>query len=114
MLADVERYDRRHFVCPFNVYTQPLLDMLQATPVQWVHGMNGITESAGLRHLKPGRLQIVLSLDGRSYGRIWQVVENFQPSGAPITLHWIYDKDDPTWLDGYRQLAKLVKAAGHD
>jgi hypothetical protein len=112
IMERITRYDPRHFICPFNVYTQPLLDMLGNTRVQWVHGMNEVADSAGLRHLKPGRLSIVLSLSGRSYGRIWDVVNNFEPCGAPVTLHWIYDANTPNWLDGYRQLAKFVQEAG--
>lgn len=111
LLCAVKSYDPKHFIAPFNVYTQALLDALQSTPVEQVHGMNTINDLCGLCRLFPGKLRIVLATDGVTYGRIWEAVNAYQPVSPPITLHWIYDSGQPNWQEGYRKLAALAGGA---
>ncbi len=77
--AQLESFDAQHFIAPFNVYTQTLLDALQRTPVRYIH----TTERYYQRELQHGRITPVLGVPGYVY--------QAQPSAGQIVLHWALD-----------------------
>lgn len=113
VLKGVHRYDPAHFVPPFNVYNQALLDALQDSPVEYLHGCNHHFMEYKLRELNHGKFQPLLSDYNITYAHADIVLRNLYMTVSPVTLHWIYDRKRADWLDLYEQIARQLKEAEH-
>ena len=108
LLRQVGSYDPRHFIPPFNAYTQAALDALQQAPVEHLYSLDCLHSELRQDRLDHGRLALHLSKWQQTYGRVDVVVANYRPASPVIALHWAFDADLPGWEAHYRELARLV------
>lgn len=96
-------YDDRHFIAPFNRYTEALVEVLSENGVRYIHGCDE-AEYTFDHH----GVQRIASHYHFGYDYAGEVVKRLPAvlnAGEQITLHWFYDcTKRPHWCDEYARL----------
>ena len=106
-LAD---FKLRKFIAPFNVYTQPLLDVLNEYGFEQLLGGEAGRQH-GMHKLDHGSLQLDLCLPPL-YNDAHKILPHLPQAianGSTITLHWIYEQ--PAHAAHWDEIARQVAAA---
>jgi hypothetical protein len=103
-----DMYDPKHFIAPFNCYTQELLDALQEREVQFMHTCDKEYHGFGYAKLNHGRLTPVVSQYHKTYDYVNRVIDNLD-NPSQITLHWMFDVKLKGWEQCYEHFANRVK-----
>ena len=110
LLNTLSDFKLRKFIAPFNVYTQPLLDVLNEFGFEQLLGGEAGMQN-GMHKLQHGGLQLDLCLpplynDAR---KILPHLPQAIAAGSTITLHWIYEQ--PAQAADWDAIARQVAAA---
>jgi hypothetical protein len=109
IMQSLTAYDKRHFIAPFNSYTQNLVDVLEQNGVEYLHTTDVAWKSYGLHKITHRSIQPVLAVEGMTYDFVDTVIANYGKIPAQITLHWSMDAQEvDNWQDKYRQLCHLI------
>jgi hypothetical protein len=113
LLSQVHQYDPTHFIPPFNCYTQEALDALSEKGVRYWHGCDKEFDAYGYGALNHHGMCLVTSRyhHGYDYARLVKTRLG-DPHLGPITLHWVFDSQEPGWEMEYHQLCQGLVARG--
>jgi len=96
-------YDDRHFIAPFNRYTEVLTEVLAENGVRYIHG----SDEAEYTFDHHGVQRVVSHFHfGYDYaGEVMKCLPEILKADEQITLHWFYDcTKRPHWKDEYTRL----------
>lgn len=111
ILAPVRRFDRSHFIPPFNCYTQESIRALSDVGVSFIHTCDKEWDAFGyVRYNHYGVIPIVSKFQV-TYDYAHKVVDHLHDP-SQITLHWIFDRGVPDWLGHYRRLCEKITQEG--
>ena len=114
LCKDIDRFTQEHFIPPFNVFNQELLDVLAMDMPQckWMHTCDQEWNAYNQANLDYHGITPVVSVLSDSYHHVDGVIKNLQAGEAQgqITLHWMFDTTRlaSTWRTEYRKLAKFL------
>ena len=101
-------YDERHFIAPFNTYTQAVLDALQPTPVTKMHTCDKEYFAYKYSELDHGNITPVISQFQKTYDYADKVIHNLD-NNSQITLHWMFDSMRKGWEQHYTNLGRVLR-----
>lgn len=117
LLTLVNRYDREHFIPPFNCYTQDALDVLAKKSVKYWHTCSKEWDSYDYAGLDHHGMTPVIAPYQTTYDYAHKVLEHLQRNPCDqgqITLHWCFDKDHQGWEAAYHELCDWIRAEDVD
>lgn len=104
------KYNKRHFIPPFNCYNQEVLNVLDRHGVEFIHTCDQEVKKYGLDKLDHKGIKMVVSELGSTYDYIHKVRNHIGKS--QITLHWCYDiMNVPNWEREYHNTFNLLHQA---
>ena len=89
ILSKLNKFNKKHYIPPFNAYNQSLLNVLNKTDVEVIHTCDKEYNSFNLQKLNYFNLKLEISEYGKTYSMCDNVLKNLE-NKSQITLHWIY------------------------
>jgi len=102
ILSCLDNYDPTHFVPPFNVVNQNLLDVLNTKEVKFIH-LNSLF-NAQYDRLDFYNIELLIAENAKTYADSRVILENIYDYDQVITMHWVYDQN----YDCIEEISKLV------
>jgi len=108
ILLKIDRYNREHFIPPFNCFTQELLNVLDKKGIKFIHTCDKEAFLYSQHKMHFGSMKLVVSEYGKTYADCKIVIKNFDRFNSQITLHWCYDINDANYIHYYHELCKKL------